>query len=145
MAAISLTIHMAQTSGRGNCSRQMLREIAAGDDAELGRERLEQHGDQIRHQHDPKQAVAIFRAGLNIGREIARVHIGDRDDDGGSDHREDGAKAAAAAVEHFANGGLRAVEPAARCDAVQHPFVLSRAASGAARLADDQNVASTTK
>ena len=32
------------------------REIAAGDDAELGRQRLEQHRDQIGEQHHPEQA-----------------------------------------------------------------------------------------
>ena len=61
------------------------REIAAGDDAELGRQRLEQHGDQVGEQHDPQQRVAVFRAGLDVGGEIAGVHVGDR-----GDHRRAG-------------------------------------------------------
>jgi hypothetical protein len=32
-----------------------LGQVAAGNDAELGRQRLEQHGDQVRHDHDPEQ------------------------------------------------------------------------------------------
>ena len=62
-----------------------LGEIAPGDDAELGRQRLEQHRDRIGHQHDPQQRVAVFRAGLDVGGEIAGVHIGDR-----GDHRRPG-------------------------------------------------------
>ena len=57
------------------------RQVAPGDDAELGRQRLEQHGDQIGEQHHPEQAVAVFGAGLDVGGEIAGVHVGDRGDD----------------------------------------------------------------
>ena len=60
------------------------REILAGDDAELGGQALEQHRDDVGEQHDPEQAVAVFRAGLDVGGEIARVHIGDRGDDRGT-------------------------------------------------------------
>ena len=79
------------------------REIAAGDDAELGRQRLKQHGDQVGQQHDPQQAVAVFRAGLDVGREIAGVHVGDRGDDRRTGKSEIGARAAAFAAQN----GLR--------------------------------------
>ena len=60
-------------------------EVAAGDDAELGRQRLEQHRDEVGEQHHPEQPVAVFRAGLDVGGEIAGVHVGDR-----GDHRRAG-------------------------------------------------------
>ena len=62
-----------------------LRQVAAGDDAELGRERLEQHRDQIGQQDDPEQEVAVLGAGLDVGGEVAGVHVGDR-----GDHRRAG-------------------------------------------------------
>ena len=62
-----------------------LGEIAPGDDAELGRQRLEQHRDSIGHQHDPQQRIAVFRPRLDVGGEIAGVHVGDR-----GDHRRPG-------------------------------------------------------
>ena len=37
-----------------------LREIAAGDNPDLGRQRLKQHRDQVGEQHDPEQAVAYL-------------------------------------------------------------------------------------
>jgi hypothetical protein len=52
IAAISLTIHIAHTTGCGKLFAAHLGEIAAGDDAELGRERLKQHR-EIGEQHDP--------------------------------------------------------------------------------------------
>ena len=61
------------------------REVAAGDDAELGRQRLEQHRDHIGEQHHPEQAVAVLGPGLDVGGEVARIHIGDR-----GDHRRAG-------------------------------------------------------
>src|ERR1035438_3664303 len=70
MAAISLTTHIAQTTGVGEMIAAHFREIAASDDAEFGRQRLEQHGNQIGEQDDPQQGVAVFRASLDIGREI---------------------------------------------------------------------------
>ena len=73
------------TTGCGNWSRRHFGEVAAGDDAELGRQRLEQHGDQVRQQRDPQQRVAVTRARLDVGGEIAGVHVGDR-----GDHRRPG-------------------------------------------------------
>ena len=55
-------------------------QVASGDDAELGGERLEQHGDEVGGQHHPEQLVAVAGAGLDVGREISRIDIGDRGD-----------------------------------------------------------------
>ena len=85
IAPISLTIHIAQTSGRGKLLAAQFGEIAAGDDAELRRQRLEQHRDDVGDQDDPEQVVIVFGAGLDVGREVAGIHIGDRGDDGGTE------------------------------------------------------------
>ena len=58
------------------------REAATSDNAQLGRLRLKQHGGDIGEQHHPQQPVAVFGACLDVGREIAGVHVGD-----GGDHR----------------------------------------------------------
>ena len=79
------------------------REVAPGDNAELGGERLEQHGDQVGDQHDPQQAVTVFGAGLDVGGEIARVHVGDGSDDRGAGESEIGRRAAPLAAQN----GLR--------------------------------------
>ena len=59
------------------------RQIAPGDNPELGGQRLKQHGDQVGHQHDPKQGVAELGAGLDVGREVSGIHVSDRGDDRG--------------------------------------------------------------
>ena len=74
-------------------------EALAGDDPDLGGQRLEQHGDQVRQRDDPKQAVAIARASLDVGREIAGVDIGDRGNHRGPDERQEPAQAAALTVQ----------------------------------------------
>ena len=81
------------------------REVLAGDDAELGGQALEQHRDDVGEQHDPEQAVAVFRAGLDVGGEIARVHIGDRGDDRGTGKGQRGAQAAALSGQDFPRRG----------------------------------------
>ncbi len=82
MAAISLTIHIAQTAGLGKCARLSSGRVPSRDDAQFRRHGLKQHGDQIGDEDDPEQAIAIARTGLDIRREIARVHIGDGGDEG---------------------------------------------------------------
>ena len=77
-----------------------LGEIAAGDDSELCGQRLEQHCDQIRKQHRPQEAISVFGAGLDVGREIAGIDESDRDDDGGTGESRIAAPPAALAIEH---------------------------------------------
>jgi hypothetical protein len=57
------------------------RKVAAGDDAELSGERLEQHRDQVGEEYHPEQSVAVPGAGLDVGGEVPRVNIGDGGDD----------------------------------------------------------------
>ena len=85
IAATSLTAHIARTIGHGELLAAHLGKVASGDDAELGRQRLEQHGDHVGQQHHPEQGVAVSRAGLDVGGEVAGVHVGDR-----GDHRRTG-------------------------------------------------------
>ena len=56
-----------------------LREIAAGDDAELRGEPLQQNRHQIGEQDHAEQRVAEPRAAGEIGGPVARVHVADRD------------------------------------------------------------------
>ena len=63
-------------------------QIAPSDDAELGRQRLEQHRRDACREHDPQQRIAVSRPGLDVGREIAWVHIGDRGDHRGAGEQE---------------------------------------------------------
>ena len=53
MAATSLTAHIASVTGRGEIVAAQFGQVAAGHDADLGRQRLEQHGDQIGRHHHP--------------------------------------------------------------------------------------------
>ena len=59
-----------------------LRQAGISDDAELGRQRLEQHRHHVGDQHHPEQRIIVFGAGLDVGGEIAGVHVGDRGNDG---------------------------------------------------------------
>ncbi len=65
-------------------------QIAAGGDAEPGGKGLEQHRHQVGEDNDPEQVVAIGRAALDVGGEVAGVHIGDRGDEGRPEERQDG-------------------------------------------------------
>ena len=100
IAATSLTIHRRPDHGLGEMVAAHLGQVAPRDDAELGRQRLKQHGGDIGHQHHPQQRIAVFRAGLDVGGEIAGVHIGDR-----GDHRRAGEQERAAPA-HLAGQNL---------------------------------------
>ena len=54
-----------------------LREVAAGDDAELGGEPLQQHRHQVREEHDGEERVAEGRAAGEVGGPVAGVHVAD--------------------------------------------------------------------
>ena len=90
-------------------TRKMLaahfREIAAGHDAELGRKGLEQHRNQIGEQDHPQQAIAVFRARLDVCREVAGIDVGDRRDHRRSGKGQIGAHPAALARQHLTRRG----------------------------------------
>ena len=108
--------------GRGELIAAMLGQIAPRDDAELGRQRLKQHRHDIGEQHHPQQRIAIGRAGLNVGREIAGVHIGDRGDDGGTGEQHRRRRAAQRlAAQPVANGERRPIRQR-RSLCIRHGF-----------------------
>jgi hypothetical protein len=65
-----------------------LGEVPAGGDPELGRERLDEHRHQVRHDDHPDERVPVPRAAGDVGREVARVDVRDRSDEGGAEERE---------------------------------------------------------
>ena len=62
IAMISACTHMPHVNARGKLRAHDLGQVAVGDDAELGRQVLDQHRHQVRRQDDPQQQVAELRA-----------------------------------------------------------------------------------
>ena len=101
-----------QHHGPAELLAAQLGQVAPGGDAELGRHRLEQHRDQARQHHHPEQLVAVSRAGLDVGRVVAGVDIGDRGDHGGAGEQQAGEARAASAGQHILHAATRAVAQA---------------------------------
>ena len=76
-----------------------LRQIAAGGDTQLCRERLQEHRHQAAHHDDAQQRVPEFRAALDIGRPVAGVHVTDSDEIAGAGKRQDFAEPGSAGAE----------------------------------------------
>ena len=85
---------MPQTTGCGKSLATELGQVAPGGDAELGRERLDQHRHQVAGDDDPEQQVAELRAALDVGGEVAGVHVGDAGDERRAEERKQPGKAA---------------------------------------------------
>jgi hypothetical protein len=66
-----------------------LGEVSPRRDAELRRERLDQHRHQVRGDDHPHERVAVPRAAGDVRREVAWVDVGDRRDEGGPEEREE--------------------------------------------------------
>ena len=64
---------------------QGLGQAAPGDDAELGREVLDEPGHDVAEHDDPDQQVAVHGARGHVARDVARVEVGDAGDEGGAD------------------------------------------------------------
>ena len=101
-SATSVAIAMAsacsqrnQVSGPRVGGPAELGQVLVGDDAELGREVLHEHGHEVGHEHDPEQQVAELGAAGDVGGEVAGVDVGDGGDEGGPEHRQRGAHTAA--------------------------------------------------
>ncbi len=109
IAAISLAIHMAIDHRAGEMSPAELGEALAGDDAELGGQRLEQHGHGVGQHYDPQQHIAELRAALDVGGEVAGVHVGDRGDHRWPGEGQERAQAAPLAGHGLASRGNRAI------------------------------------
>ncbi len=85
--------HLAQQpQGHGDRLRIMvaagLGQVASGDDAQLGRQRLQQDRHHIRQQDDRQQRVAEGRAAGQVGRPVAGVHVADGNEIAGADKGE---------------------------------------------------------
>src|SRR5260370_29742696 len=93
-----------------------LGQVLAGDDAELCRERLEQHRRETGEDDDPEQVVAVARAALDIGGEIAGIHIGDRGDEGRPEERYERREPASPARQRLAAGADAALRQTCRRD-----------------------------
>src|SRR4051794_10183950 len=65
-----------------------LRQVLAGDDADLGRQVLHEHRDEVRRDQDPDEKEAVLRAAGDVGGEVARVDVGHRGHEGRSEQRD---------------------------------------------------------
>ena len=70
-----------RTTGRGELVARHLGEVLARRNAQLGRERLDQHRHQVAGDHDPQQEIAELGAALNVGGEVPGVDVRDRGDE----------------------------------------------------------------
>ena len=97
----------------GNWSRDTSARFLPGRDAQLGRERLDQHRHQVAGDDDPQQEIAELGAALNVGGEVAGVDVRDRGDERRAEERQHRAPAVALPGEDAARGAdRRGVEPA---------------------------------
>ena len=78
----------APSAHRGKRVTALLGQRAAGDDAQLRREVLDEHRDEVRREHDPHQLVAELGAALEVGGEVPRVDVRDRGDERRPEHPE---------------------------------------------------------
>ena len=66
----------------------VLGEVVSAGDAQLRRQRLQQHRHQIAGDDDPQQSVAKLRATLDVGGEIARIDVGNAGNERRSHERQ---------------------------------------------------------
>ena len=84
-----------------------LRQVAAGRDPQLRRERLHQHRHQVRGDDHPAEQVAVLRPAGNVRGEVARVDVGDRGDEGWAEEGPEPAEALALARQRGLGGPKR--------------------------------------
>ena len=106
-----------------------LREVAAGGDAELGGERLEQDRHEVGDQNDAEQRVAELRAAAEVGGPVAGVHVADGDEVAGPGKCQDFADPRGCVRDGYRTMGLgeRGQTPCAE-------FAGSRGSSGSSTL-----------
>ena len=88
----------APDHGAGILAAADFGEIAAGRDAEFGRQALDEHSHQIADGDHPEQRVAVLGAGLDVGCEVAGIHVGDAGDEGRSHEKQNPAEQSLAAA-----------------------------------------------
>src|SRR5207248_10674036 len=64
---------------------------------------------KAREDDHPEQPVAVLRAALDVGGEVAGVHVRHRGDEGGAGERQQGAQSAAPPLEGLRRGLARAI------------------------------------
>src|SRR5215212_834544 len=74
--------------GAGELLPDHLRQAQPGGDTELRGERLHQHRHQVGGEDDPEQQIAILGTGLDVGGEVAGIHVGDRGDERRTEKRQ---------------------------------------------------------
>ena len=72
-----------------------LRQVHAGGDAELRRERLDEHRHEVGGDDHPDERVAELRPSGDVRREVARVDVGDGGNEGRPEKRQEPELAAA--------------------------------------------------
>ena len=68
--------------GPAEVGAAVLGQREAGDNTQLGREKLDQDGHGVGPQQHPKQTIAELRAALDIGGEVPGIDVSDRSDEG---------------------------------------------------------------
>ncbi len=83
-------------------------QVLLGGDAQLGRKRLDEHGQQVAAYHHPEQRIAEAGSAGEIGGVIAGVDIGHGGDEGGAEKRQQGTEPALAraAFQHLLRGNF---------------------------------------
>ena len=114
--ATSHRIHSTNETGARVVIAAGLREVAAGDDAELRAERLQQDRHQVREQDDAEQRVAELRAAGEVRGPVAGIHVADGHEVAGPGEGEHLAPEAEAlghgdGAVHFLEAGGVAFEP----------------------------------
>ena len=66
----------------------------------------------VGQQNDPQQQIAELRPALDVGGEVAGVHVGDRGDHGRAGERQEAAQAPSPAGQRLAAGSDRAIRQA---------------------------------
>jgi len=96
-----------------------LGEVAARGDAQLRRQGLDEHREQVRGDDHPHQAVAELRAGGDVGREVARVDVRNAGDER---RPEEGENPKARPVNGFVDGAKALRQ---RCPGGNHTSILA--------------------
>ncbi len=75
-------------------------QVAPGRDPQLRRQHLDQHRHQVRGDDHPQERETELRAARDVGREVARVYVGDAGDEGRTEERKQAKLAARVAAQH---------------------------------------------
>ena len=89
MATTSASSQSAQVRGRGNSCRIISGRLSPEAMPSFAESDLHQHRHQVGGDDDPEQQIAELGAALDIGGEVAGIHVGDGGDERRSQKREE--------------------------------------------------------